>query len=302
MTGKRIGTAFEEVHASEELKNKTIDFLRGRMNEEEKPAVKTEKKNAFIPVLAALAAVICVVTGAGVYKTTVTETAYVSIDVNPSIELCLNKYDKVIRADAYNDDGAAILEGVDVKGDKCADAIDEIINSDAMSAYLGEDARLTVTVACGSKKDEERLRESIDTCESISGHGAYLQTVSSGIAAEAHDCGYTIGKYSAVRELCDENENVSIDSCQDMSMAQIYSEIEKCHEGEGGCEDSGVNSQNDTEGSVGASEDETCSEELDAGICEQSDSTCEEADTGYEECEAYDTHEDGEHHSESEHH
>jgi hypothetical protein len=36
-------------------------------------------------------------------------TAYVDIDVNPGVELILNRYSRVIDVSAYNDDGADLL-------------------------------------------------------------------------------------------------------------------------------------------------------------------------------------------------
>ena len=44
--------------------------------------------------------------------------SYVSIDVNPSIELALNRFDRVVYAAAYNLEGEEILNGLSLKGKK----------------------------------------------------------------------------------------------------------------------------------------------------------------------------------------
>ena len=46
----------------------------------------------------------------GGYSYIQTPVSYVSIDVNPSVELTLNRVDRVISATAFNGDGEAVLE------------------------------------------------------------------------------------------------------------------------------------------------------------------------------------------------
>ena len=63
-------------------------------------------------------------------------TALVSIDVNPSIELQINRYNRVISADSFNQDGADLLEQVNIQNMPYTDAVKAILNCDAMSDYV----------------------------------------------------------------------------------------------------------------------------------------------------------------------
>ena len=50
-------------------------------------------------------------------------TTYVGIDVNPSIELGVNRFGIVVQAEAFNDDGRALLDAVSLTGRGYADAL-----------------------------------------------------------------------------------------------------------------------------------------------------------------------------------
>ena len=63
----------------------------------------------------ALAACAILSSGGGVYAYAKTPVAYVSMDINPSVELGVNAFDKVVSVEAYNDDGKKILEGTDLR-------------------------------------------------------------------------------------------------------------------------------------------------------------------------------------------
>ena len=67
--------------------------------------------------VAACLALLLVGGGAGYYYQSVNGVAsIVSLDVNPSIELKVNKNEKVLSATPMNDDAVEILDGMDLKG------------------------------------------------------------------------------------------------------------------------------------------------------------------------------------------
>ena len=59
---------------------------------------------------AAAAAAALVLLGGGGYLYA-SPYAYVSLDVNPSVEYVLNRFDRVLQATAVNEDGGRVLEG-----------------------------------------------------------------------------------------------------------------------------------------------------------------------------------------------
>lgn len=60
----------------------------------------------------------------------------VSLDVNPSIQLQVNSKERVLSADALNDDAQVILEGMDLKGTQLNVAVNAIVGSLLQHGYL----------------------------------------------------------------------------------------------------------------------------------------------------------------------
>ncbi len=72
--------------------------------------------NKLAKVLSSAAIFIaCIVLGGAATYAYLTPHSYMSIDINPSIVLELNIFDRVINAHGYNEDGNEIIEQIEVK-------------------------------------------------------------------------------------------------------------------------------------------------------------------------------------------
>lgn len=221
----RIHDAFDSIRADEQLKETTKQFVKS----------KSEKKSRFIYraafQCAFMFACMVLVLAAGVsgYSWVFAPVSYVSIDVNPSIELALNRLDRVIDTAAFNEEGEEIIKNLSLKGKRYTDAIDAIIEDPVMQAYLAEDSELIFTVAADEGR-EERIKTGIDTCSGHIGH-SNSQSISVGlaVASEAHDSGISLGKYYACLQLMQYDDTITIDECKNMSISKIHG-LTKVHE------------------------------------------------------------------------
>ena len=157
--------------------------------------------------------------------------AYVSIDVNPSLELELNRLDRVISGRAYNEDGERVMESVSVRGMRYEDAIEQIMGSDGMQPYLTQDGALTFTVATDSLPKEERLLEDISRSSGCVEHGGVSVRADMSLVGEAHENGLSLGKYLAYQILLRYEPDLTAQDCHDMSMSQIHGRIEEHEHG-----------------------------------------------------------------------
>ena len=83
--------------------------------------------------------------------------AVVGIDVNPSIEISINKSEHVVSAEALNEDGEKILDGMDLKGSDINTACNAVIGAMVLDGYLTEDVNsMLVSVQAA---DPEKGRE-----------------------------------------------------------------------------------------------------------------------------------------------
>lgn len=96
--------------------------------------------------------------GYQVYATNSTPTAYVSLDMTPSVELVLNSRGKVIRAESYNPQGLNLLEQVQVEDLPVKDALKELAAAAADKNNSGSTpVVLTYTAATYLQGDELNL-------------------------------------------------------------------------------------------------------------------------------------------------
>lgn len=65
-----------------------------------------------------------------------TAVAYVSVDINPSLELALDEQGQVIAASAHNEDASDLLAGLDLNGLSLNSALDEIVKAAVDGNYL----------------------------------------------------------------------------------------------------------------------------------------------------------------------
>ena len=98
---------------------------------------KRKRKAGMIKMLAALAAVLVVFVGARSVLRGANETfAVVGIDVNPSIELSVNKAERVTGAKALNAEAEEIIGGMKLEGSDVNTAVSAIIGAMLTNGYI----------------------------------------------------------------------------------------------------------------------------------------------------------------------
>lgn len=85
---------------------------------------------------------IAAVTMLGVYNTSYYE---VYLDVNPSIEVCVNRFGVISKVKSINEDAKECLKGVNLKGKRPEDAVEDIAYLLAKSGYFDDRSELFVS-------------------------------------------------------------------------------------------------------------------------------------------------------------
>lgn len=208
----KINEAFEGIKAEEELKKSTMEFIAQQRSQRLNP-----QKNIVRYSLAA-AAVIIFTLALGIYEMWFVPVTVVSIDVNPSLELRVNRLDRVLSAKAFNDDGTEILDSLSVTGKNYEQAIDTVLNDSEFSEYLNSDSNLTFTVA--SENDEEIISR-INGCLKNTGQQGVCIAASSDAVNEAHSLGLSLGKYQAYLEISQYDNTITPEDCRNMTMKEL---------------------------------------------------------------------------------
>lgn len=183
---------------------------------------------------AALAAALLLVIGGGAFGTAYfTAYSLVSLDVNPSVELTLNRFDRVIAATARNDEGAELLSLSDVENLTAEQALETLLGGDCLADYLDGGAYVTLTVQSGSGDREQALLALMDRtveaeiCVNYQNARVDCIPVDETVVAAAHACGVTAGKYLALLELRAADPEADISAYAHCGIGEIKSEAQE---------------------------------------------------------------------------
>lgn len=117
---------------------------------------KNKRRNMkYVKVLGTIAAVFAIVLGLiGYFKYSKSNQieSIVALDINPSVEISLNNFDRVVEAKALNSDGEKVLKDMDLKNVDMDVAINAIVGSLLKNGYISEVAN---SVLVSVKNDDE---------------------------------------------------------------------------------------------------------------------------------------------------
>ncbi len=203
---------FGQVQAEEDLKDKTRMFLARKTKGYTTRPIRYQR---LITVAACI--VFLWFGGSWLY---LTPTAQISVDINPSLELGINRFDKVISVNGYNDDGEAWENSLNLKFLKYTDALEKIRNNENTVSLLSADEVMTITVVGPESTQSSRILWGITSC--MSGQkNTYCYFASSQEVAQAHEMGLSYGKYRAFLQLQGLDPNMTPEKVQGMTMREI---------------------------------------------------------------------------------
>ena len=110
------------------------------------------RRNLWPRRLVAAVLLLCLCAGGFFAYTWFSVKAIISIDINPGISLSLNRYEYVINAQPLNDDGADVLDDLNLERLDLDTALNALIGAMNRKGYLSEGATASVFV---SGKDED---------------------------------------------------------------------------------------------------------------------------------------------------
>lgn len=233
----KLKEAFHSIHAEEDLKENTKAFLSERTR-----AYKTgtRRVRALVPAAACLLFLFAAFGGYQIYYVPVT---VISVDINPSLELGINRVDKVISVEAYNSDGEKLAKELDIRHMNYTDALEQIMSDEHEHVAAGE---VSITVIGADENRCSRMLSNIEDCTGER-QNTHCSSANYEELMSAHDVGLSYGKYKAYLELQAWQPEVTPEEIQGMTMREIEVLIQELSGGnadatQGGSADSGYDS------------------------------------------------------------
>lgn len=180
--------------------------------------ISMKKQINFKKVIAFASVAACILAMFGIsayaYYTPYT---YVSLDVNPSIEYSVNRFDRVLSVTGVNDDGTEIINNIELdnlENKSIEDAISLTVDEISDAGYLDSNVGgVAITTSSDDMDSAGELAETLETVVNNSvednNHEATViaQAVGANRVAEARELGVTPGKLNLVEKMLESAEN-----------------------------------------------------------------------------------------------
>lgn len=187
---------------------------------------------------AVLAACCVLILGLAVYQISLKVDSVVEIDVNPSLELQLNRNAQVVRVNALNADGVKILDDTqeNLKRAKLDEAIHVLVNTMVRDGFLNEEKNsVLVSVDHGDADKSEELQQLVaenvkealsqDQITGIVYHQSY--STSATITEIAEEFGISPGKAAFIKRLITLRPDFSIEELAQLTISEITELLQK---------------------------------------------------------------------------
>lgn len=227
----KIKDTFDNIHAEEELKAKTKIFLAQKIQ-----TYSNRKPTKYYRFLYVAACFIFIFIGCGFFWTYFTPTATISIDVNPSIELNINRFDKVISVKSYNDDGEELANALNIQFATYTEAVDQLLQNQTITNLLSKDEILTIAVFGSDEEQCQKMLSNIESCAAKQ-KNTYCYFANEADVATAHELGLSYGKYKVFLELQTLDPEITAEQVQGMTMKEIRDLIKSLSIGNSNDED-----------------------------------------------------------------
>ena len=138
-----------------------LDAVLSQLEETEEDIVRRQeqRKKHRWPVMAA-AALLILCGGLGLYQSGQVVAATVSLDVNPAIEITVNRWDRVLAVTGCNADGMTVIDGRNFRGDKLTETVSALVDTMIEQGFLS-DENGAVFISVSGNGEEETLSSSL---------------------------------------------------------------------------------------------------------------------------------------------
>ena len=227
---KRLADALEKTAPDD------VDGVLSRCKERKGtviPMTTKKTKKTWTTLTAACLALVLV--GSGLfYQQANAVASVVSLDVNPSIELKVNKNEKVLSCTPLNDDAKAVLSdmgnGADLKGAKLDVAVNAIVGSLVRNGYLNSiSSAIMISVedkdTARAEKLQRELTSTVDgvlqTSESRASVLTQTLTQDAGLTQQARENNISTGKAALVNRVLALNSSLKFDALAELSVEEL---------------------------------------------------------------------------------
>ena len=149
------------------------------------------------------------------------------IDINPSVALKLNRFERVIGVEFLNEDAKALLSDVKLVGSDAEEALKTVIDACNSAGYVKEDSEIYISASANKEQTSEKLLGKLKgTAESMredKGETYAVNTYSAkkGEKKDFEKESISPAKYRLIEEIIDDAPNYTFEDLKDKKMDEL---------------------------------------------------------------------------------
>lgn len=214
---EKIRSAFAAVHASELSKRRTKLFVRKKTHDYNSQHARQSQRRRMVSGLCAAAAMVCLC------LFYFTPAARIEMDVNPSIEMQVNRLDRVIQVQGLNADGRELAKKVSLLNLPYTRAVRKLMLSQEMEPFIRSHDLITVSVVGAAPGHTEEMLANV-ACSAMTVAGrenVVYCSLSEADLQEARSLNLTVLQYQAFRILSAEDPTITADDVGRMDKREL---------------------------------------------------------------------------------
>lgn len=190
-----------------------------------------EIKKQIVIAVASLFLLSCI---GGYGYTYASPKAYVALDINPSVKLTTNMYDKVIKIETLNEDAKIITKGLKIKNKDIKEVLKLLVASATENGYIVKDSDNAIMVTATSEDEtvteeilnsaEEAINEELEVKE-VENAEIIKENTNQERFDEAERLGISPGKMNLLEKLKVESPDINADEYTDKPVKEIMKKI-----------------------------------------------------------------------------
>jgi len=229
---KRIKDSFEQIKpdvlasvlADCEEKGQVLEMKESVINK------RPEKLRRFASIAAVFIILMASVIGVNAYQMNQAVSARVSLDVNPSVEIQVNKKERVLDVIALNEDGKTIIGDMDFSGSDIDVAVNALVGSMMRNGFISDMANSILVTVSGKDavKDAALQTRIADEIDKILAGNAVNGAILSQVLVEdkdlddlAKEYGITAGKAKLIKEITAKNDIYKIEDLVPLTINEL---------------------------------------------------------------------------------
>lgn len=233
----------DQIKAEVDLKERTKAFVKSELERETVYKTEPYAKRTFVNkgfakgwlrTAVYTLATFSVLTLSG-YAYYIHPVNYVSLDINPSVELSINAFNVVIEAEGINKDGESLIKNNSVTHMTVEESIGILVREAENQKFIAKNGSTVIAVTAISNKEdaaillkeksENAVKQVIDSMDIDA--IVYADFTNLELRARARDLGLSAGKYKMIEILQQVDSSIIFEKYRDMNITDIFKNANK---------------------------------------------------------------------------